>query len=93
MEHEFLLTEPQWGPSAYLLMTHNLYFYVSVDGEPMTNLFRNARLAIEQYCYSDIEFVTEFLHGVHFGDCSFGDNYYGQLTKQMFERINKERRY
>ena len=93
MEQEFLLTRPQWAPEASLIMTNNLNFYVSVANEPVTELFANARVAIEQYCYSDIEFITDFLHGVHFDECWFGDNYYGQLTKQMFERINKERRF
>lgn len=93
MEHEFLLTEPQWALPARLLLNNELEWCVVVGSEPVTDVFANARLAIEQYCYSDVEFITDFLHGVHFGDCSFGDNYYGQLTKQMFERINKERRF
>lgn len=93
MEHKFLLTEPYWGPKAYLVMDDNLNFYVAVEDRVVTDVFANAMVAIEQYCYSDVEFITDFLHGVHFGECSFGDTYYGQLTKQMFERINKERRF
>ena len=93
MLHTFLLTEPQWGPRAGLVLNEDLEFVVIVDGEPVTNCFANARLAIEQYCWDDIEFITDFLHGVQLGDCKFGDNYYGQLTKQMFERINKEGRF
>lgn len=93
MEHEFLLTKPQWAPEASLMINDKLEYCVFVAGEPVTDCFANARVAIEQYCYSDVEFITDFLHGVHFGECGFGDNYYGQLTKQMFERINKERRF
>ena len=87
MEQEFLITKLNYAPSAYLILNEKSEFCVFVDGEPVTDCFLLPELALEQYMWKDPEFVVDFLHGVQLGDCSFGENYYGQWCQNLFTKL------
>lgn len=85
--NDYLLTEPDFGPNAYLRKNSEQSWVVVVDNVEITKTYTEPLPALDEYIeqYVDYDFIRDFVIGKDLGRCNYGPNDCAVYIQKRFE--------